>query len=229
MSNVAVILAGGIGRRSGLDIPKQFYAVAGKMVIEHTVEAFEQNDHIDEIAIVLHRDYIGGIEEIIKRNGWKKVTKVLEGGKERYDSTLAAVRAYSGGGDVNLLIHDAARLLVTQRIIDDVAAAMEQYEAVSVAIPSSDTIYEVIDGIIHSIPSRQNMMRAQTPQAFRLSTLAEAYALAFRDPAFTVTDDASVVNHYLPNIPIHIVQGDVNNIKLTYKEDIPIVERLLCK
>lgn len=230
MSNVAIILAGGTGKRSGLDIPKQFHTVGGKMVIEYTVEAFEKNEHIDEIAIVSHKDYISEIEDIIEKNGWTKVRKVLEGGKERYDSTLAAVSAYGNKGkEVNLLIHDAARLLVTQRIIDDVAAALEQHEAVSVAIPSSDTIYEVTAGIISAIPSRQKMMRAQTPQAFRLSILAEAYAIAQSDPEFTVTDDAGVVNRYLPNIPIYIVQGDVNNIKLTYKEDIPLIERLLCK
>lgn len=230
MGNVAVILAGGTGKRSGLAVAKQFFVVAGKMVIEHTVEAFEKNENIDEIAIVSHKDYISEIEAIVARNGWTKVGKVLEGGKERHDSTLSAVRAYGNiGKEVNLIIHDAARMLVSQRIINDVAAALDLHEAVSVAIPSSDTVYEVTDGIISAIPSRQKMMRAQTPQAFRLSILAEAYALALPDPAFTVTDDAGVVNRYLPNIPIHIVDGDVNNIKLTYKEDIPLIERLLCK
>lgn len=228
MRNVAVILAGGTGSRSGLDVPKQFYVVAGRMVIEHTVDAFERNAYIDEIAIVSHKDHVADIGCIIRRNGWAKVSKVLEGGKERYDSTLSAVRTYNEvGDDVNLLIHDAARLVVSQRIIDDVSAALVFHQAVSVAIPSADTIYEVSDGILTAIPPRARLMRAQTPQAFRLSVLAEAYAIGLRDVAFSVTDDSSVVKRYLPDIPIHIVQGDVNNIKLTYKEDIPLIERLL--
>lgn len=228
MRNIAIILAGGTGKRSGLDIPKQFYVVGHRMVIEHTVEAFERNARIDEIAIVSHKDYVKDIEGIIKKNGWTKVTKVLEGGKERYDSTLAAVRAYSEMiDDVNLLIHDAARLLVSQRIIDDVATALGAHQAVSVAIPSADTIYEVNDGLLTAIPQRQKLMRAQTPQAFRLSVLARAYAIALCDPEFSVTDDSSLVKCYLPDVPIHIVAGDVNNIKLTYKDDIPLIERLL--
>ena len=94
-SNIAIILAGGVGSRLGLSTPKQFFKVAGKMVIEHTVDTFEKNPHIEEIAIVSNPFYVSDIENIVLRNGWKKVKKILKGGKERYDSSLSAIRAYS--------------------------------------------------------------------------------------------------------------------------------------
>ena len=123
-SNIAIILAGGVGSRLGLSTPKQFFKVAGKMVIEHTVDTFEKNPHIEEIAIVSNPFYVSDIENIVLRNGWKKVKKILKGGKERYDSSLSAIRAYSGR-DVNLVFHDAVRPLVSQRIIDDVCEALQ--------------------------------------------------------------------------------------------------------
>ena len=230
MRNVAVILAGGTGKRSGLDIPKQFFVVADKMVIEHTVLAFERNSNIDEIAIVSHKDYVDDIHSIISKNGWTKVTKVIVGGNERYLSTLSAVKAFEGQ-DVNLLIHDAARLLVSQRIIDDVTAALNTHQAVTVAIPSSDTLYRTDkdkDNVfVNSILERSYIMRAQTPQAFHVSLLSHAFKLALNDSDFNFTDDCSVVLKYLPYTKIFIVSGDDRNIKLTYKEDIPIIDSLM--
>ena len=79
--NIAVILAGGVGTRLGLSTPKQFFKVAGKMVVEHTIDAFERNSHIDEIAIVSNPMLISEFEDIVLRNGWKKVKKILKGGK----------------------------------------------------------------------------------------------------------------------------------------------------
>ena len=91
--NIAVVLAGGVGSRLGLSTPKQFFKVAGKMVVEHTVEVFETNPHIDEIAIVSNPFYISEFENLIIKNGWQKVKKILKGGKERYHSSLYAIEA----------------------------------------------------------------------------------------------------------------------------------------
>ena len=90
--NVVVILAGGVGSRLGLSTPKQFFKVAGKMVVEHTIDAFESNPHIDEIAIVSNPFYIADFESIIIKNGWKKVKKILKGGQERFHSSLSAIK-----------------------------------------------------------------------------------------------------------------------------------------
>ena len=91
--NIAIVLAGGIGSRLGLSTPKQFFKVAGKMVVEHTIDAFESNPHIDEIAIVSNPFYIADFESIIIKNGWKKVKKILKGGQERFHSSLSAIKA----------------------------------------------------------------------------------------------------------------------------------------
>lgn len=195
--NVAVILAGGVGSRLGLSTPKQFFKVAGKMVVEHTIDTFESNPHIHEIAIVSNPFYISDFESIIIKNGWKKVKKILKGGQERYHSSLSAIKAYEDT-DVNLIFHDAVRPLVSQRILNDVIAALETYKAIDVAMPATDTIIQVNDRFIQEIPDRSKLMRGQTPQAFHLETIKHAYDIALQDPAFKVTDDCGVVVKYLP-------------------------------
>lgn len=224
--NIAIVLAGGVGSRLGLSTPKQFFKVAGKMVIEHTLDTFEHNTHIDEIVIVSNPVYVSDVENIVLRNGWKKVKKILKGGKERYDSSLSAIHAYEGDEEVNLIFHDAVRPLVSQRIIDDVCEALKQYEAIDVTVPAVDTIIEAEGDHIASIPDRSRLQRGQTPQAFRLSVIAEAYKRALNDPNFKVTDDCGVVVKYMPEVPVHLVAGEESNMKLTYKEDTFLLDKL---
>lgn len=222
--NVAIILAGGIGSRLGLSTPKQFFKVAGKMVVEHTVDAFESNPHIDEIALVSNPFYISDFESIIIRNGWKKVKKILKGGQERYHSSLSAIKAYEGS-DVNLIFHDAVRPLVSQRILNDVIRALETYPAIDVAMPATDTIIEVDGDFIRQIPDRSKLKRGQTPQAFRLEVISRAYEIALKDKNFKVTDDCGVVVKYLPEVPVYVVPGEESNMKLTYKEDTYLLDK----
>lgn len=228
--NIAVILAGGSGQRFGTALPKQFLPLAGKTVIEHSVEAFEQCPAIDEIAVVMNADYLPMMHEIIDRNCWQKVRKLLPGGAERYLSTLAALNAYEGMEDVNLLFHDAARPAVSQRIITEVVDALQSHEAVAVAVPATDTIFEVTeDGeFITGIPTRKRLRCAQTPQAFRFSVIREAYRKALQDKQFESTDDCGILLRYAPEVPIFIVPGETANIKLTYPEDTTQLERHLC-
>lgn len=222
--NVAIILAGGVGSRLEMSVPKQFFKVAGKMVMEHTVDVFERNHHIDEIVIVSNPFYISEVENIVIKNGWKKVRKILKGGKERYDSSLAAIRAYEDP-DLNLIFHDAVRPLVSDRIINDVVEALATYRAVDVALPSADTIIRVDGEFIEDIPDRSQLRRGQTPQAFRMGTIRKAYELAMKDPDFKVTDDCGVVKKYLPEEKIVIVRGEESNMKLTYKEDTYLLDK----
>lgn len=226
--NIAVILAGGTGSRLGSSIPKQFLKVAGKTIIEHTVQVFESHPHIDQIAIVVHRDYVSDIENLILKNAWKKVKKILQGGSERYESTLAAVNAYSNTPNVNLIIHDAVRPLINHRIINDILSALSKYNAIDVAIPTADTIIRVDDSgsIIKDIPVRSYLRRGQTPQAFKLETIQNAYRIALKDPAFKSTDDCGTVVKYLPNEPVYVVRGEESNMKVTYPEDTYILDKL---
>ena len=224
--NIAVLLAGGTGSRLGGQTPKQFLKVKGKMLIEHAVTAFEVNPLIDEIAVVSHPQHISEVEQIVQRNGWKKVQKILTGGKERYHSTLSAIEAYQQE-NVNLILHDAARPLVSQRIITEVCRELEKNKACGVALPTVDTILVCQDGIIQSAPDRSTLMRAQTPQAFHIEVLRQAFAKGLKDPHFQATDDCGVLLKYMPEIPIHIVTGEASNLKVTYADDLRLLELYL--
>ena len=236
MYNIAVILAGGIGARVGGNTPKQLLPLQdGKSVLEHAVDAFEQSPHIHEICIVMHPDYIMHAEQMLLANAWQKVRHIIPGGKERWESSVNAIRAFTPytlhpTPTTNLLLHDAARPFVSQDIIARVCEALEEHEAVTVAIPSTDTVYEMADGNVARIPQRSTIMRAQTPQAFRLKLIAEAYAQALginhlsaaacAAAHLPATDDCGVVFNHMPDVKIHIVHGEEQNKKITFKEDI---------
>ena len=225
--NVAVVLAGGVGNRMGMAIPKQFLMLSDRTILEHSVDAFERNSMIDNIIIVANQAYIEDTKKIVERNSWCKVACVISGGKERYDSSLAAIQAAKELDAQNIVFHDAVRPLVSQRVITESVEALNNFFAAGVAVPSVDTILHVENGVIVSVPQREKLWRAQTPQSFKLSTIIEAYSRALDDPEFKATDDCGVVMKYMPEVPVHIVKGDESNLKLTYKEDIEILELLL--
>ena len=250
MQNIAVILAGGIGARVGGNTPKQLLPLPdGHSVLEHAVNAFEQSPHIHEVCIVMHPDYIAHAEQMLLANAWQKVRHIIPGGKERWESSVNAIRQVRGErlevkgqetncqlpianchNAVNLLLHDAARPFVSQKIIANVCEALKEHEAVTVAIPSTDTVYEMVDGKVARIPQRSTIMRAQTPQAFRLELIAEAYtkalgvdslsAEACAEAHLPATDDCGVVFNHLPEVSVQIVLGEEQNRKITFKEDI---------
>lgn len=229
--NIAVILAGGIGSRMGLDRPKQFMKIAGKTVLEHTVEVFQRHSQIDEIAIVMHASYVHDVEEMVIKNHWTKVKKVLNGGHERYESSMAAINAYhkqSQQKNLNLIFHDAVRPLVSVKIISDVVEALGKYDAVDVAIPAVDTVIKLDETkkYIEQIPNRNYLNRGQTPQAFKYDVIAKAYQLALQDKNLQTTDDCGIVRKYLPDVKIYVVAGGEQNIKLTYPEDVYVLEKL---
>lgn len=228
MRNIAVVLAGGVGSRANLSTPKQFFKVAGKTVLEHSVDAFERNPNIDEIAIVINEMYVHEVESIILRNKWQKTRKLLRGGNERYESSLAAINAYDDEPESNLVFHDAVRPLISQRIINDIIEAMKSVNAIDVAIPATDTIVQVDKNseIIENIPVRKYLRCGQTPQAFKQKIIKKAYQIALKDPNFVSTDDCGTVVKYLPEEKVYIVMGEESNMKLTYKEDTYLLDKL---
>ncbi len=225
MKNVAILLAGGTGSRFGEKLPKQFLPLSdGRSLLQTCIDTFLSCDLIDDIWVVMHRDWIQAVPTSVH---------AIEGGKERWESSYNAIQAVSRHyqEDVNVWIHDVARPFVGQTILQQVGDALARYEAVSVAVPVTDTIYQVrpstCDVTVQSIPLRSTMMRAQTPQAFRLSLIKTAFDLALSDPdGIHVTDDAGIVLHYLPDTLIHIVAGDETNRKITFRNDIPRQKQL---
>lgn len=226
--NIAVILAGGTGTRVGGDRPKQFLDIDGRSVIERSIDAFEEAEGIDEVAVVVHPDWKEYMQRLVDDNDWRRVRRLVEGGSERYMSSLNAISAYIDyPDDTNLILHDAARPFVSQAVIARVVEALKWHEAIGVGIPSTDTIWEVrqdfdprLSKFVARIPERSTMWRAQTPQAFRLPLIRDAYQYALQDPQFRATDDCGVVRRYLPGIKIHIVEGEEQNRKITFKEDL---------
>jgi len=230
MRTVAVVLAGGMGHRFGGDRPKQLHVLAGRTLVEHSVAAFEQAPGVAAITIVMPPGLASQAKEQFADSGhYPKVTEVIEGGVARTDSTRCAIAAL-GEGECNVLFHDAARPLLDQRIIADCISALGTDQAIGVAIPSSDTIVEVADGMVTRMPRRETLARCQTPQGFRLSVIRRAYQLADADPAFgqrPATDDCGIVLRYLPDVPVRLVPGSERNIKITYPGDLEVAEALL--
>ena len=197
--------------------------------MEHSVQTFNNHPGIGQVVIVTAKEFIDKVQGLVKANNWTKVTAVLAGGKERFDSSLAAVRHFSNNPDMVMLFHDAARPLVSERIITDAIKAMETYNAVDVAIPAVDTIVQCNkEGTyMTSIQDRSLLWRMQTPQGFRQKTIERAYEIALKDPQFTATDDCGTVLRYLPDEKVGIVRGSERNIKLTYADDLSLLEFLL--
>jgi 2-C-methyl-D-erythritol 4-phosphate cytidylyltransferase len=229
---IAVILAAGSGERSGFDIPKQMMKLAGKPIVEHTISTFENSAAIDEIIVVTSKNCIDKIEDIVTNRAFTKVKRVINGGKERYESSLAAINSCESEGerfDIKLVFHDAVRPLVNDRIIQDVVQALHFYDAVDVVVPTTDTIISAdpITNTINGVPDRMQIRNGQTPQGFSLKIIKLAYELALKDPDFKTTDDCGVVFRYLPNEKIFLIAGETNNVKLTYKEDLQVIDKLL--
>jgi 2-C-methyl-D-erythritol 4-phosphate cytidylyltransferase len=255
----------------GLDIPKQFIRLKdGRTVLETCVDAFHQNEHIDEIAIVMHPDHKAEAQALLPASRFPKIRYWIPGGAERWESSKNAVEAIYlvqqkigfPEENINVLLHDCARPFISQDLITRVCIALLTHEAVSVAVPVTDTIYVVensshkvasptlplrqgespkgegvdssfpkgegvdssspkdYETVISEVPSRAVFRRAQTPQAFRLSVLKEAFEKVKNGADCKATDDAGVVRYCLPDIPIHILPGEESNRKITYKEDI---------
>jgi len=238
MRMVAVVLGGGVGQRLGAGMPKQLLTLGGKTLVERCVAAFQTAPGIDEILVVMARAYTGQVEALLAKGGpakgglaggYPKVTGVIEGGQARPDSVRAALAAIASrvAEDCGVLLHDAARPLVDQRIIADCVAALTEHDAAGVAVPASDTMVVTGNGVMQSMPRRETLHRCQTPQCFRLSVISRAHELAAADPGFSPTDDCGVVMRYLPGVPVHIVPGSERNIKVTYPQDLAVAEALL--
>ncbi len=224
-SVVAVLLAGGVGARMGVDRPKQLLEIGGRTILEHGQAALHDHPAVTEVVIVMAPGHLDVAQSLAERH--PKVSAVVEGGESRADSTRRALDAI-GERDGLVLVHDAARPLVSERIISDCIAALLDHDAVAVAVPSTDTILEVdADGFVRSIPPRTTMQRAQTPQGFRIAVLRNAFEKAAADPGFEATDDCGVVLRYRPDARIAVVAGDEANLKVTRPGDVAIAEQWL--
>ena len=227
LRTVAVILAGGVGVRAGLGMPKQLARIAGKPIIEHTIAALDAADCIDEIIVMMEPNHVGAVEEMIAKGTFPKLTRVFAGGASRNDTTRLALEQL-GDEECKVLFHDAVRPFVDERILQDCVEALDHYGAVDTAIPSADTIIQINTetNVLVDVPPRSLLRRGQTPQAFLLSAIRRAYERAARDRNFVATDDCTVVLKYTPDVPIAVVAGSDENMKITESIDVFIADKL---
>lgn len=222
--NIAIILASGSGVRFGSDRPKQFIKLAGKTIIEHTLDQFESHGQIDEIIIMVSEKYKYLIEEIIIDANYKKVKEILIGGDTRQESTCIGINSIDGESH-KVLVHDAVRPLLDTKIITECLMALDECDCIDTVISSPDTIVQSEDGTyISQIPKRSLLRLGQTPQGFKSGLLKTAHKLA-KEHHFIATDDCGLVLEYHLS-KVKLVNGSPNNIKVTHPLDIYIADRL---
>ena len=229
----AIVLAGGRGKRMGSNIPKQYMELCGKPVLYYSLKAFEDS-FIDNVIIVCgagDEDYVR--KEIVIKYGITKVTKIVAGGKERYHSVYNGLIA-SGGCDY-VYIHDGARPLIDQYILERCQHYVEKFRAAVAAAKAKDTIkIENGDGFIKSTPDRSLVWLMQTPQVFEYRLVKDAYEKLIDQESrllsagVSITDDTMVVKMF-EEIDARLVENPKSNLKITTPEDLEIAAFLMDK
>ncbi len=225
--NVAIIPAAGSGARFGGQIPKQFIEIAGAPIIIHTLRRFDECEEIGAIIVALRMEEIERLERTLRAHEIRKPVRLVGGGAERSDSIWNALEAAKEFRPEIVVAHDAVRPFVTPERISAVIARARETGAAILALPATDTIKEVEDGMIRRTLDRRRIWRAQTPQAFHYDLLMRANeaARAAGLPPGVVTDDSFLVERL--GAPVAVVEGLASNIKITTPEDLVLAERLL--
>lgn len=228
----SVICAGGIGSRMGnAEKPKQYLKIGNKPIILHTIEKFLINNKFEQILVLCPSSWVSHTQDLVNKylDGNDKI-KVLEGGKTRNDTIMNAVdyieKNYGLDDETIIVTHDSVRPFLTHRIIEENIECTLKYGACDTVIPATDTIVESTDADrINMIPDRKYMYQGQTPQSFKAKKLKELYHSLSEEEKDILTDAAKI--YVLKNEPIHMVQGEVFNIKITYPYDLRVAETLI--
>lgn len=216
----AVIVAAGTASRMG-GIDKVMAPLGGEPMLVRTVRTFENSDAIKDIVIVTREDLVDKVTALCA--GFEKVRAVVKGGASRQESVLAGMAALPK--NVRLAaIHDGARPLITDAVIDRAVRAAHTYGAAAPAVPVKDTVKVSKGGVVTSTPDRGALRAVQTPQVFDYDLLSGALAKAQQDNA-QVTDDCSAVERL--GMCVKLVEGDERNIKVTTPMDLKIAQMLL--
>ena len=230
--NTAIVLAAGQGKRMHSKVQKQFLEIQGYPVLYYSLRCFQESPLIQDIILVTGEESISYCkEEIVQKYGFTKVSAVIPGGKERYDSVYAGLCACKDCRYV--LIHDGARPMISAEDIEKSMQMVEQEDACVLATPVKDTIKIVKKGYVTDTPDRDTLWAMQTPQSFSTELLRNAYIqLETKQKKEkivpNITDDAMIVE-YMTGHKIRIIPGNYANIKITTPEDLAIAEMFLKK
>nr|WP_317365478.1 2-C-methyl-D-erythritol 4-phosphate cytidylyltransferase [uncultured Blautia sp.] len=224
--NTAIVLAAGQGKRMNSKVQKQFLELEGKPLVYYSLKCFQDSGLIHEIILVTGAESVSFCkEEIVEKYGLTKVTKVIPGGKERYDSVYQGLLACWDTEYV--LIHDGARPFITEEIIQRGMQGVKKTGACVIGMPSKDTV-KIADaqGDVAETPERSSVWTIQTPQIFEYRLIREAHEkIRCRDMS-AITDDAMVVEQET-GVKIALVEGSYKNLKITTPEDLDIAEIFL--
>ena len=233
MKNVyGVVLAGGKGTRMGnVEKPKQFMEVGGKPIIIHTIEKFVVCQEFDKVLVLSPKQWINHTQDLIRKfiPNCDNVV-VLEGGSTRNETIMNSIKYIDEQGCLDdetiIVTHDSVRPFVTHRILEENVKFAKEYGACDTVIPATDTIVESKDNqFITNIPDRSKMYQGQTPQTFRAKMLRELYNSLTEEEKTVLTDACKIL--VLKGEKIHLVDGEVFNIKITYPYDLRVAESLL--
>lgn len=219
----ALILAAGMGSRMKAGKNKILLDISGKSVLSYTVALFGENPLVDEIIIAASKNELETVRKISLAEAKNKPLKIIEGGRDRQESSYLAVREAEDG---ILLIHDGARAFTDEKIINDVIRNTEKYGAAAPGIKVTDTVKKALDGMIEKTVDREALFLIQTPQGFMRDKILKGHEKA-REENISVTDDTMLLE--LTGEPVKITEGSVDNIKLTVKEDIYIAQNIIRK
>ena len=229
MKNIAIILAGGSGKRFLPDMPKLFYPINKKPLLFYTIEKFDSLGEIDEIVVATSANYLQNVKEMVEKYDFNKVKNVVQGGNERFHSVYACLKVYENSAEANVLIHDGVRPLVSHELIKRCLSSLANNKACVPLTKEKNTVFQVEnERIVRSI-DRNTLYCAQTPQCFRLSLIKKAYDEAIKAKDDMFTDDCSVLRKFLTDIEIKVVLGDEENIKITFLQDAEYMEFILEK
>ena len=222
--NIAIIAAAGAGTRMASDRPKQFLQLAGKPVIFHTLQPFEECDSIDEVIVVLPAAESAGFLSLAGKYGLRKVSRVVPGGVTRADSVKRGLMAIRSATAEIVAVHDGVRPFVTVEEISMTVEAARLHGAAILVAPATDTIKQVSEQRVVKTLDRAGLRRALTPQCFQYELLRQAYHQAdVNDPS--LTDESALVEQLGKSVSI--VEGSSRNIKITTPQDLRVAEALL--
>lgn len=227
-----VVLAGGIGSRMGnVEKPKQFMEIGGKPIIVHTIEKFVVNVSFERVIVLSPRQWIKYTQDVIRRY-IKDISRidVIQGEATRNETIMNSIRHieenYGLDEETVIVTHDSVRPFVTHRILEDNIRYAKETGACDTVIPATDTIVESVDHrCISSIPDRSRMYQGQTPQSFRAKKLRDVYHALTEEEKMILTDACKIL--VLKGEKVHLVDGEVFNIKITYPYDLRVAEALL--
>ncbi len=226
----AILLMGGEGARFGSSVPKQFHLLGGKKVYQHALETLIASHLFEEILLICHPDWIHlPINELANtKHRQAPSCRCIKGGKTRQESSYLGLKAFKTQPDI-VLIHDAVRPFVSEQILRENVEGAIHWGATDTCIPSADTlVYAPNKNRIESIPKREEYLRGQTPQTFKMEWILEAHEKALSDGIQNASDDCRLVLRL--GKPVHIVAGEESNLKITSEFDLMIANaHLLAK